>query len=49
MKMAKKVFPGFGSFQSKHAKIRDFRVDYFDFYVKKLKNRSELDARVIAC
>ncbi len=52
MKTAIKMFPGFRWIwkqRSKVAKIRVFRVDYFDFHVEKLKNYSELDVRVIAC
>ena len=40
MKMSVKMFPGFGWIEtqrSKFAKIRVFRVDYFDFSNKRLK------------
>ena len=40
MKTAIKMLPGFRWIRkrrSKFAKIRVFRVDYFDFYVKKIE------------
>ena len=40
MKTAIKMFPGFGWIEnrrSKFAKIRVFRVDYFDFFMQKIE------------